>query len=170
MTGSLPTTPPVSINYYWSLTLIWTLSSFAPTSTPMLNTFASTSTSNSSNSTLLSIDYYQCLIEIPNPNIYSFTPQSVWHSVFLLAHVPSFFFFFYKIESCYFHNIFTTNYKQLVVIGLNLNLTLRLLFCPNNNNRNNLPLRIYCKNVADILFSNFFMLIWQCGAVNFGWI
>ena len=32
------------------------------------------------------------------------------------------------------HNIFTTNYKWLVVIGSNLNLTLKLLFCPNNNN------------------------------------
>ena len=30
---------------------------------------------------------------------------------------------------------FTTNYKWLVVIGSNLNLTLRLLFCPNNNNQ-----------------------------------
>ena len=29
---------------------------------------------------------------------------------------------------------FTTNYKWLVVIGSNLNLTLRLLFYPNNNN------------------------------------
>ena len=30
---------------------------------------------------------------------------------------------------------FTTNYKWLVVIGSNLNLTLRLLFCPNNKNQ-----------------------------------
>ena len=30
---------------------------------------------------------------------------------------------------------FTTNYKWLVVIGSNLNLTLRLLFGPNNNNQ-----------------------------------
>ena len=30
---------------------------------------------------------------------------------------------------------FTTNYRRLVVIGSNLNLTLRLLFCPNNNNQ-----------------------------------
>ena len=30
---------------------------------------------------------------------------------------------------------FTTNYRWLVVIGSNLNLTLRLLFCPNNNNQ-----------------------------------
>ena len=30
---------------------------------------------------------------------------------------------------------FTTNYKWLVIIGSNLNLTLRLLFCPNNNNQ-----------------------------------
>ena len=30
---------------------------------------------------------------------------------------------------------FTTNYRWLVVIGSNLNLTLRLLFCPNNKNQ-----------------------------------
>ena len=30
---------------------------------------------------------------------------------------------------------FTTNYRRLVVIGSNLNLILRLLFCPNNNNQ-----------------------------------
>ena len=29
---------------------------------------------------------------------------------------------------------FTTNYKWLVIIGSNLNLTLKLLFFPNNNN------------------------------------
>ena len=34
----------------------------------------------------------------------------------------------------HFYNIFTTNYKWLVVIGSNLNLILRLRFCPNNNN------------------------------------
>ena len=34
----------------------------------------------------------------------------------------------------YFYNIFTTNHKWLVVIGLNLNLTFKLLFCSNNNN------------------------------------
>ena len=44
---------------------------------------------------------------------------------------------------------FTTNYKWLVVISLNLKLTVRLFFCPNNNN---LPLRICCKNVVDISF------------------
>ena len=30
---------------------------------------------------------------------------------------------------------FTTNCRWLVIIGSNLNLTLRLLFCPNNNNQ-----------------------------------
>ena len=30
---------------------------------------------------------------------------------------------------------FTTNYRWLVIISLNLNLTLRLLFYPNNNNQ-----------------------------------
>ena len=52
-------------------------------------------------------------------------------------------------ERCYVHNIFTTNYKWLVVISSNLKLTVRLFFCPNNNN---LPLRICCKNVVDISF------------------
>ena len=47
------------------------------------------------------------------------------------------------------YNIFTTNYRWLVVIGSNFKLTLRLLFCPNNNN---LPLRICCKNVIYISF------------------
>ena len=37
-------------------------------------------------------------------------------------------------ERCYIYNIFTTNYRWLVVIRLNFKLTLRLLFCPNNNN------------------------------------
>ena len=31
----------------------------------------------------------------------------------------------------YFYNIFITNHRRLVVISSNLNLTLRLLFCPN---------------------------------------
>ena len=35
----------------------------------------------------------------------------------------------------YFYNVFTTNYRWLVVIGSNLNLTLRLHFFPNNNNQ-----------------------------------
>ena len=34
----------------------------------------------------------------------------------------------------YFYNIFITNHRWLVVIGSNLNLTLSLLFCSNNNN------------------------------------
>ena len=32
------------------------------------------------------------------------------------------------------HSIFTTNYRGLVVIGSNLNLPLKLLFSPTNNN------------------------------------
>ena len=35
----------------------------------------------------------------------------------------------------HFYNNFTTNHRWLVVIGSNLKLTLRLLFCPNNNNQ-----------------------------------
>ena len=34
---------------------------------------------------------------------------------------------FFKNERCYVHNIFTTNHRWLVVIGSNLNLTLKLL-------------------------------------------
>ena len=33
------------------------------------------------------------------------------------------------------YNIFTINYRWLVIIGSNLNLTLRLFFCLNNNNQ-----------------------------------
>ena len=38
-------------------------------------------------------------------------------------------------ERWYVHNIFTTNHKWLIIIGLNLNLSLRLFFWPNDNNR-----------------------------------
>ena len=34
---------------------------------------------------------------------------------------------FFKNKRCYVHNIFTTNHRWLVVIGSNLNLTLKLL-------------------------------------------
>ena len=34
----------------------------------------------------------------------------------------------------YFHNIFTINHRWLVVIDSNLNITLKLYFCSNNNN------------------------------------
>ena len=40
-----------------------------------------------------------------------------------------------KKKDATFTTFFTTNYIWLVVIGSNLNLTLRLLFCPNNNNQ-----------------------------------
>ena len=53
------------------------------------------------------------------------------------------------VEKFYVYNIFTTNYRWLVVIGYNLNLPLKWLFCPTNNN---LPLRICCENVVDIAF------------------
>ena len=44
-------------------------------------------------------------------------------------------FFLEVLRPQYFYNIFTTNHWWLVIIGSNLNLTLRLLFCPNNNNQ-----------------------------------
>ena len=62
------------------------------------------------------------------------------------------YFFFFLYERCYIHNIFTTNHMWLVVIGLNLNLTLRLLFVLTITTSNNLPLKIYCKNIMDISF------------------
>ena len=46
-----------------------------------------------------------------------------------------------------FHNIFITNHSWLVIVGYNLNLSLKLLFCPTNNN---LSLKICCKNIVDI--------------------
>ena len=39
------------------------------------------------------------------------------------------------LRSQHFYIIFTTNYRWLIIIGSNLNLTLRLRFCPNNNNQ-----------------------------------
>ena len=33
-------------------------------------------------------------------------------------------------EKCYIHNIFTINYSWLVIIGYNLNLSLKLIFFP----------------------------------------
>ena len=53
----------------------------------------------------------------------------------------------------YVNNIFTTNYRQLVIISLNLNLTLRLFFAPIIIINNNLPLKICYKNVMKILWS-----------------
>ena len=40
-----------------------------------------------------------------------------------------------KLRPQHFYIIFTTNYRRLVIIGSNLNLTLRLCFCPKNNNQ-----------------------------------
>ena len=38
-----------------------------------------------------------------------------------------------KRDRCYIYKIFTTNYRWLVVISSNFKLTLKLLFCLNNN-------------------------------------
>ena len=47
-------------------------------------------------------------------------------------HSPHIFFFNREmLHPQYFYNIFITNHRRLVVISSNLNLTLRLLFCPN---------------------------------------
>ena len=61
-------------------------------------------------------------------------------------------------ERCYVLIIFTTNHRWLVVIGSNLNLTLRLHFFPTIITSYNLPLKIYCKNVVDISFP-----LWKYG-------
>ena len=47
------------------------------------------------------------------------------------------------------HNIFTTNHKWLVIIGLNLNLPLKLFFYPISNN---LIIRFCYENVVYIIF------------------
>ena len=49
---------------------------------------------------------------------HSFSALSAYHVFIALLFV----------ERCYVYNIFTTNHEWLVIIGLNLNLTLRLLF------------------------------------------
>ena len=52
----------------------------------------------------------------------------------------------------HFHNIFITNLRWLVDICFNLNLPLKLLFCPPEIAINYLSLRIYYENVVDIIF------------------
>ena len=54
------------------------------------------------------------------------------------------------LHSQYFYNIFTTNHRWIVVISSNLNLILKLLFYPNNNN---FIFRICCKNIVKILWA-----------------
>ena len=52
----------------------------------------------------------------------------------------------------HFHNIFITNLRWLVDICFNLNLPLKLLFCPPKIAINYFSLRIYFENVVDIIF------------------
>ena len=65
-------------------------------------------------------------------------------------------------ERYYVHNIFITNHRWLVVIDLNLNLILRLLFCPTIITSNNLALKICCKNVVKMLWTYNFFSINHC--------
>ena len=66
--------------------------------------------------------------------------------------------YLYLNERWYVYNIFTTNHKWLVV---NLNLTLRLLFCPTITTSNNMSLKICCKNIVKILWTyNFYIYIY----------
>ena len=60
---------------------------------------------------------------------------------------------------CYVHNIFTTNYRWLIIIGSNLNLTLKLFLYSIITTNNNLLLKIYCKNIMDIFFLFFIIII-----------
>ena len=62
---------------------------------------------------------------------------------------------FTMLRPQHFHNIFTINHKRLVGIGSNLNLSLKLLFYPTNNNPKQLvklPHKICCENIMDITF------------------
>ena len=52
----------------------------------------------------------------------------------------------------HFHNIFITNLRWLVDICFNLNLPLKLLFCPPKIAISYFSLRIYFENVVDIIF------------------
>ena len=52
-------------------------------------------------------------------------------------------------QKCYIYNIFITNHRWFIVISSNLNLPLKLFFSPTIMTSNNLPLKIYCKNVLD---------------------
>ena len=52
----------------------------------------------------------------------------------------------------HFHNIFITNLRWLVDICFNLNLPLKLLFCPPKIAINYFSLRIYFENIVDIIF------------------
>ena len=54
----------------------------------------------------------------------AFIPYNKWYSLFIN-------------EKYYVYNIFTTNYRLLVIIGYNLNISLKLLFCPINNKKTN---------------------------------
>ena len=57
----------------------------------------------------------------------------------------------------YFHNIFTTNHKRLVVISFNLTPLLKLLFYPPITTCNNMLHTICCENFIDIAF----LFIWR---------
>ena len=52
----------------------------------------------------------------------------------------------------YFYHNFTTNHRWYVVICFNLNLKLKLLFCPPITTNNNLPFKICCENIMNVPF------------------
>ena len=69
--------------------------------------------------------------------------------------------YIYIYKRCYLYNIFTTNYRWLVVIGSNLKLILNYIFAPTITTSNNLSLRICCKNVVDISFLSLSLYIYK---------
>ena len=56
------------------------------------------------------------------------------------------------MEKYYVYDIFTTNYKWNIIIGLNLISQLKLFFYPPITANNILPLRICCKIDVDSAF------------------
>ena len=56
-------------------------------------------------------------------------------------------------EKCYVYNIFTTNHRWLVIIGYNLNLSLKLLFCLHQQQLvTTYHFGFVCENIMDITF------------------
>ena len=95
---------------------------------------------------LMSILFFSLSSQYFSPHMSSLFLSSQFPTFFHHIYLPIFshlkinlqmpiYFFLEVLRPQYFYNIFTTNHWWLVIIGSNLNLTLRLLFCPNNNNQ-----------------------------------
>ena len=55
--------------------------------------------------------------------------------------------FFFRSD----YNIFTTNFRYLIITGYNLNLSLKLIFCPSVKINNNLTLKICYKSIVNVI-------------------